>query len=269
MTRWPESFLILALFLSLSACVPRPSPSPVVDGVPLPRSAEDILAAFDRRWQKLDEIRSLARVTVTSREGRFSTRQTFLWHRPSLLRFDTVSLFGQPTMTVVADATRISVYYPAQGTFFQGIATATNLARFIGLPLAPADIVHLLTGYIRPGAETPITDIRVQADNTAYLLRFLQPGRGLVQDAWVEPGQWLPTRVVRYTAPTLPIIDILYSDFRPLAEDLPFPFQLVIWLPRTDTEIRIQLLSVEFNPGLALTVFQLSPPEGMPISPLE
>jgi outer membrane lipoprotein-sorting protein len=269
MTCWRDVLLVLSLLLSMVACASRlPQPS-VVNG-PLPgRSVEAILAPFDRRWQRLEEVRALARVTVTSRQGRLSARQTFLWRRPSLIRLDTISLFGQPTMTVVADATRVSIYDSSQGTFFQGPATAANLARFTGLPLTPEDIAPLLTGDIRPSPGTPSPDIRVQADGGTYLLRFLHPRGGLLQDAWVAPGQWLPTRVVRYGAQTLPIIDILYSDFRPVTEDVLFPFELHIWLRRTETEIRIQFLSVDLNPALPLSIFQLSPPAGTPIVPLE
>lgn len=269
MTRWREVLFALSLLLSMIACAPRLHQPPVADGVLPTRAAEDILAPFDRRWQRLEEVRTLARVSVTSQQGRFSARQTFFWQRPSLIRLDSVSLFGQLTMTVVADATRVSIYDPSQGTFLQGPSTAANLARFIGIPLATEDLAHLLTGYIRPGPEVPITAIHVQTDDRTYLLRFLQPGGGLLQDAWVDPSQWLPTRVVRYGAHTLPVIDILYSDFRVLAESLSFPFQLVIWLPRTDTEIRLQFLSVDLNPGLPRSVFQLLPPEGTPIMPLE
>jgi outer membrane lipoprotein-sorting protein len=269
MTRRREVLLALLLLLSMMACAPRFHQPPAVDGVLPTRSAEDILAPFDQRWQRLEEVRALARVSVTSQQGRFSTRQTFLWHRPSLIRLDTVSLFGQPTMTVVADATQVSIYDPSQGTFFRGPSSTANLARFIGLPLATEDLAHLLTGYIRPGPGAPIAGIHVQADDGTYLLRFLHPGGGLLQDAWVDPSQWLPTRVVRYGPHTLPVLDILYGDFRILAESIAFPFRLAIWLPRTDTEILIQFLDVDLNPGLPLSVFQLSPPEGTPIVPLE
>jgi outer membrane lipoprotein-sorting protein len=102
-----------------------------------------------------------------------------------------------------------------------------------------------------------------------YLLRFLGSGEGLIQDAWVDPDQWLPRRVVRYIPPDVPAVDVAYSDFRPLTETFPFPYALTIWLPHVETEVRIQFLTVELNSGLSASLFHLSPPEGARIIPLE
>ncbi len=259
----------LPLLLSMVACATRPpAPGPSRGSLPTTTPAA-ILAPFDRRWQMVEELRALARLSVTSAQGRYSTRQTLLWHRPTLLHLDTLSLFGQPTMTLSADAERIAIYYPQQGTFFQGPATATNLARFTGLPLDVEDAAYLLTGYIRPSSKYAEAEPSLQTDDGAYLLRFLHQRRELIQDVWVEPGQFLPTRVVRYTDHAVPAVDVQYSDFRPLTATFPFPFQLVIWLPRVEMEVRVQFLSVDLNPGLNPEVFQLSPPEGVRVVPLE
>ena len=259
----------LPLLLSVVACATRP-PAPEPSRVSPPTTTPAaILASFDRRWQIVEELRALARLSMTSAQGRYSTRQTLLWHRPTLLHLDMLSLFGQPTMTLSADAERIAVYYPQRGTFFQGPATATNVARFTGLPLDVEDAVYLLTGYIRPGSKYAEAEPSLQIDDGAYLLRFLHQRRQLIQDVWVEPGQFLPTRVVRYTDRAIPAIDVQYSDFRPLTATFPFPFQLVIWLPRLEMEVRVQFLSVDLNPGLNPEVFQLLPPEGVRVVPLE
>ena len=260
---------VLPLLLSLVACATRPLASgPSRASLPTTTAAA-ILASFDRRWQMVEELRALARLSVTSAQGRYSTRQTVLWHRPTRLRLDTLSLFGQPTMTLSADAERVAIYYPHQGVFFQGPATATNLARFIGLPLDVEEAAYLLTGYIRPGSKYPQAEPALQIDNGSYLLRFLRQGQELIQDVWVEPGQFLPTRMVRYTDHARPAVDVQYSDFRPLTATFPFPFQLVIWLPRVEMEVRVQFLSVDLNPGLHPEVFQLLPPEGVRVTPLE
>ena len=259
----------LPLLLGLVACATRPpAPGPSRGALPTTTAAA-ILASFDRRWQMVEELRALARLSVTSAQGRYSTRQTMLWHRPTRLRLDTLSLFGQPIMTLSADAEHVAIYYPPQGVFFQGPATATNLARFIGLPLDVEDAAYLLTGYIRPGSKYAQAEPALQIDDGSYLLRFLHQRQELIQDVWVEPGQFLPKRVVRYTDHALPAVDVQYSDFRPLTPRFPFPFQQVIWLPRVEMEVRVQFLSVDLNPGLRPELFQLLPPEGVRITPLD
>jgi hypothetical protein len=172
-------------------------------------------------------------------------------------------------MTLVADPARASIYYPQQGTFFEGPATAATFARFIGLPLETEAIAPLLMGYIRPSPAQAASTLYLQDDAGMYLLRFLGKAGELIQDVWVDPEQLLPRRALRYAPRATPAVDIAYSDFRPLAETFPFPHALVIWLPRVETEVRMQFLTVDLNPSLSPSVFHLSPPEGVPVVPLE
>jgi outer membrane lipoprotein-sorting protein len=231
-------------------------------------SPEDILAVFDQRWQHAESLRAVARVTVTSAQGRYSTRQTFLWQRPALLRLDTLGLFGQPVMSLVANSDQVSIYYPAEGNFFQGPASAETFARVIGLPLEVAEFGPLLLGYIRPVPGEQVAAVSLQADGGLYLLRFLDGRGSLIQDAWVEPEPLLPMRVLRYTAGGVGAVDIAYSEIKPLADTFPVPHSLAIWLPQVETEVRIQLLAMDLNPVLSPVVFQLSPQAGGLIRPL-
>jgi outer membrane lipoprotein-sorting protein len=269
MNRLQASALAFLLLVGIVACATYPPAHEPVSRLLPTTSPESILALFDGRWQLAEDLRALARVSILSAQGRYSTRQTFLWRRPALLRLDTVSLFGQPIMTLVADLAQASIYAPQDNTFFQGPAAAATLARFIRLPLDPEAVAPLLMGYIRPSPAQRVSTIDLQTDEDMYLLRFLGRGGELIQDAWVDPDQLLPKRVLRYTPGDVPAINIAYSDFRPLTEALPFPHTLVIWLPREETEVRIQFLTVDLNPGLSAALFHLSPQEGARIVPLE
>jgi outer membrane lipoprotein-sorting protein len=269
MTQWRAGVLALFLCVSCVACATRPTPRESV-GHSLPGIApEALLASSDERWQRAEAVRALAHVSMASAQGRYSTRQTFFWRRPAYLRLDSVSLFGQSTMSLVADAARASVYYPQQATFFQGPATAATLARFIGLPLDVEDVAPLLMGSLRPPPAHQVATIYLQTHEGMPLLRFLGTDGTLIQDVWVDPDQLLPKRTIRYTSLGLPAVDISYSDFRPIGEGFPFPFELTIWVPRVETEVHIQFLTVDLNPSLAPSVFQLSPPAGVRAVPLE
>jgi outer membrane lipoprotein-sorting protein len=260
--------LALLLLVGMVSCVPHPPlhgplGQPVTDISP-----QAILASFDQRWELVTDLRALARVSATSAQGRHSTRQTFLWRRPALLRLDILSLFGQLSMSLVADAAQASIYYPAEGTFYQGPPSAATLARVLGLPLDVDEVAPLVMGYIRPSPAQQVSALYLQDDEGIHLLRFLGVGGQLIQDAWIDPDQLLPRRVLRYTPHGTTAVDIAYSDFRPLTEGFPVPHALAIWLPHVEMGVRIQFLTVELNPGLSPAVFQLSPPAGIPIHPL-
>ena len=265
---WRAGVLAFLLVVGVGACTPRHSLREPIIQPAADISPEGILALFDQRWQLAESLRAVARVTVTSAQGRYSTRQTFLWRRPALLRLDTLSLFGQPVMSLVADAVQASIYYPTEGAFFQGPASAGTLARVVGLPLDVEEVAPLLMGYIRPAPAQQVSTIYLQADESMFLLRFRDGEGGLIQDAWVDPDQLLPRRVLRYTQRGLATVDIAYSDVRLLTETFPAPHALAIWLPHAEMEVRIQFLTVDLNPALSPAVFHLSPPAGMLIRPL-
>ena len=171
-------------------------------------------------------------------------------------------------MSLVADSVQASIYYPAEGTFFQGPASAGTFERVIGLPLEAAEFAPLLMGYIRPGPGQQVATTSLQVDESLFLLRFLDAEGGVIQDAWVDPEHLLPKRVRRYTAGGHAAVDIAYSQIRLLAETFPAPHVLAIWLPHVETEVRIQFLAVDLNPPLSPTAFQLTPPEGGLMRPL-
>lgn len=260
---------MLAALLSLLGCAKPVHRLPPTEANLPPPSPASLLLPLDRHWQLVKVVRAMARLTVTSPQGRHTTRQTFLWQRPTPLRLDIIGILGQPAMTLVADKQRLAVYYPQQGIVVQGPATAANLMRFTGLPLDAEEVAHLLVGDVHPVSSQAEADILVQHDHGAYLVRFLKQSGELFQDVWIEPDQGLASRVVRYTAHASPVVDVSYADFRRLTEDVWFPFQVVVWLPRVETELRLQFLTVDLNPDLPHTVFELSPPTGVRVVPLE
>jgi outer membrane lipoprotein-sorting protein len=264
-----DAVLAFLLLVGAVSCMPRPPLSEPASRSATDTSPERILTSFDQRWELAADLRALARVSATSAQGRYSTRQTLLWRRPALLRLDALSLFGQPSMSLVADAAQVLIYYPAEGTFFQGPSSAATLARVIGLPLDVDEVVPLLMGYIRPSPAHQVSALYLQTDDGMHLLRFAGVEGRLIQDAWVDPEQLLPRRVLRYTAQGTTAVDIVYSDFRHLTDTFPASHALAIWLPQAETEIRIQFLTVELNPGLSPALFQLSPPAGVRIHPLQ
>jgi outer membrane lipoprotein-sorting protein len=208
------------------------------------------------------------RVSLTSPQGRYSTRQTFLWRRPASIRLETFSPFGQPLMSFVAEREGAAIYYPQQGTFFQGPASATILTRLIGLPLDAAEVAPLLVGSLPTSLIERTAALYQQVDAGLYLLRFLDGQGRLRQDLWVDPEPLLPQRSIRYASAAVPAVDIAYSDFRRIA-DVPFPFEVRLWVPDAESDIRLQYLNVELNPDLPAEVFQLSPPAGVQVVPLE
>jgi outer membrane lipoprotein-sorting protein len=260
--------VLICFLLGLGACTLDRTWRAPVTPPSANTSPEILLASLAQRWQGVEALRALARVSVTSAQGHYSTRQTFLWRRPAFLRLDTLSFFGQPMMSLVANRAQTSIYYPVEGTFFQGPTSPATLARVIGLPLDVGEVAPLLLGDTRPSPTQPVAATYLQTDEAMYLLRFVGVGGGLIQDAWVDPDQLLPRRAVRYTQHGTTAVDIAYSDFRRLAGSLSVPHALAIWLPHTETEVRVHFLMVDINPGLSPAVFQLSPPTGVQISPL-
>jgi outer membrane lipoprotein-sorting protein len=102
------------------------------------------------------------RVAVTAVRGRARlktglselwVREAVLVRRPDAIRIDVLSPFGL-ALAVGVQGDLLWAYPPARGARYEGRATPANLVRFLGTPIAVADVVDVLLGV--PPAREPV-----------------------------------------------------------------------------------------------------------------
>lgn len=131
--------LLPLLFVALAGCgrLPRPT-HPIAEpttALEAQRASLDSLGAFR------------AEARIDQREGARRIRGTVLMivERPDRVRFDALTRLGAAA-TLTSDGERFALLDLREGRFFVGESCAENVARALGVAIAPAELVRFLVG---------------------------------------------------------------------------------------------------------------------------
>jgi outer membrane biogenesis lipoprotein LolB len=138
-------FLSLIL-LCLSACARLPT-APVGER-PVVQSAPDLLKQLETRANEIQSLRAKGQVAVVSPQKNYSGNALLTEYKPSLLRVDVLSFWGQPVVVFLTNDQEIKFMVYPESKLYRGPATTTNLSRFIPLPVSIKDFMAILTGRI-------------------------------------------------------------------------------------------------------------------------
>jgi hypothetical protein len=119
-----------------------------------PATASTLLETLAARRAAVTSLRARARVRA-GLSGLW-VREALLVRRPDAIRIDVLSPFGL-ALAVGVQRGLVWAYPRGEGTRYEGPATPANLGRFLGAPVAVADIVDVLLGVppAREPAERP------------------------------------------------------------------------------------------------------------------
>lgn len=134
-----RAFAIVVGTLLLVGCGRPPRPTyPIED----PDRALRLLTSMRRT---LFGLQAEARVEQRGSEGRIRGTVLLMVVSPASVRFDVLTQFG-PAATLTSDGETFELLDQREGTFLEGPACPSNIARFLGVALAPADVTRLLLG---------------------------------------------------------------------------------------------------------------------------
>jgi hypothetical protein len=131
--------ICFALLFVAAGCGRLPRPSfPIAD-------ASDALRVQRIALEPLTAFRAEAR--IDQREGARRIRGTVLMivERPDRVRIDAMTRLGAAA-TLTSDGERFALLDLREGRFFVGESCASNVARALGVAIAPAELVRFLVG---------------------------------------------------------------------------------------------------------------------------
>lgn len=163
--RLARASMVAALAMSAAACAGRFRPAP-----------PGALAAL----QQVPTYSAVLHVSVRGPELRGRTGAIVAWRRPSDLRVEVAGPGGARLLAVARDG-RLTAVFPADRAVFRSAASAEAFADLLGIHLAPADVIDLLTG-------TPPAGVReYRADWGPAVPRRVE--------ASLADGAWLKVRI--------------------------------------------------------------------------
>lgn len=172
-------FLVfLAWFFALPGCTAFVVP-PDVERVAIPCGASVAPTPLS------DTYAARTSLDIRTPRGRIPLTVALVFRYPDLLRIESLPPIGPTDFLLVADGTTLAAYFPIQGKYYTGKATAGNLSRFLPVSFSPRDIVSLLMGRAPTLPEKGAT-VNAVADGLLCRIDEKLPG-GKTRSSWIDP----------------------------------------------------------------------------------
>jgi hypothetical protein len=239
---------LLAAIL-VAGCAPRRSAQLL-----RPTTAEELLASLATRRSAVTSLRARAR--VRSRLAGVGSREAVLVQRPAAVRIDVMHPFGLAIALGAQDGL-LWAYRPGEGTRYEAPATADNVSRLLGAPVAVADVVDVLLGVppARRAAGTP------SLSTTGGEYRVTLPIVAGVQTLRFA-GDTLNLLGAEEVRPDGTVLRVAFGDYRD-----GFPHAIQVAAPASNGAMELALDAVEPNAAIDPALF--APPPAPRVEPLD
>ncbi len=221
----------------------------------VPTSAAALTEALADRRGAVSSLR--ARAHVRSGLARVWTREAVVVRRPSGVRIDVLSPFGL-TLALGTEGSVLWAFRPGDATRYEGPASAANMARFLGTPIAIADLVDILLGV--PPLRRTVGDptLALTRDRQYRLDQVVEGGE---QRLWFTPDTHVLTRVEELRDGTV----ALQAGFAAYQDG--FPRQLELAVPGVGAAVTLVYDTVALNAPIDDVLF--APPAATRVLPLD
>lgn len=226
---------------------------------------EDADLLFQRVTEAQANVLSLqgdAKLRVESPQGSGTLSMYVALSRPGLIHFETFDFFNRPVASLTANPERFGLYQTEGNTWYEGPASPQNISRFLPVVLPSGELVAVMLGqvpFIPPERKT----LSLDRDEGVYVLTLY---RGQATQVLHVHTKYL--RVVRSEVRGVPAYDLAFDDFEQ-KEALVFPRKVKLLVDRAHTSLEVRYTDVTLNGALDLTLFELAPPEGAKVVPVD
>jgi outer membrane lipoprotein-sorting protein len=216
---------------------------------------------------KLQSLRGMADVDITSPHGALHARTALVLQHPGLLRLEALSPLGQTVMLFTADHQYLSLYMPGEGKFFRGNPSPETLFALLGLPLELPMMTTFLRGRVPLGmpeaSHLKVTSLNDQSYQLHTL--FSTSPSSVQREVIIDKRTFSPQQYREYTASGMLILEVRYDQFRSV-DNIFIPFHQQIRFPTAEVTAEIEILRTSLNIEVTADLFQLIPPRKIPIT---
>lgn len=243
------------LIACIGCALPPPSPPAVMPSAP----AEEILkGGLYGRVAQDAVLRSKARFTAKSEEGRFSTGIVLLAKRPGNLRIEFLSAMGLPEMVLTANRKNLKIFAVRDQKFYIGPADQ-DLSRFFPVYLSAREAVALILGIPPAVPGGAVSILKSRMENNLYRID-LGAGSGTGQSLWLDP-EHLHLLKIEKSAGGETLYSAEFKDYRNVnGTVLPGRIDISFDRPKP-VELTLRFSESELEKG-AEEEFDIEPPEG-------
>ncbi len=213
-------------------------------------------------------LRAKAKVDQWTRKGRIKLRVFMLATARGQLRFEAVSPFDTPLVTLTSDGTRFASIDHKHDVFYRGPAKACNIARVFGLALPPREVSRTLTGGT-PVIPHERATLRWDRCEGAEVLTLVG-SEGRTQRIWLRKrgGKWQVLRSEVRDGDKKVVFELRFDNFRRI-QGRWIPWEIKVEQPQRKADLIIRYQKLELGVKIPDAAYQLRVPAGLPVRVLD
>lgn len=244
-----HTLAVVLVLIGMAGCAARQAaaPSPTLP----PENAASSLADRNRL---LTSLQTPAIMDYSGPSGHLKAREQLIARRPASLRVEAMSPLGI-ALIVAADDAQIAVFNPSNNTLMRGAASATTLARFTRIPMAPAQAVQLLLGLAPDNSILTTAPSSFRTEGDMRVLSYAGAG-GADYELGFSGGQLALVRA--RDAAGQATYEVYYTNYRDIGA-MKFPFEIEARFFASATTIKFHYLNPLIDRQIADSTFVLSP----------
>jgi len=237
----------------LMSCQTAP---PVVDTSPIvPLSPTEILQTLLQRQSEFKDLKSFVKTTVRTPKLNQTLRQTLIIQEGRAIRFDTLSLLGQPLAVLVVEDQDVLFYDTGKSRLYSGVAVWDMMIQVFGTVIDFGKYIRILSGQI-PGLETlQIKEVRLLAEPLHYQIEAWDP---VLQERLLihlDARTLAPTDLWKWRGDQ--IILIVHWQHHKEVNGRLFPHKIQLLRDNGRDELLIQFKAPQINQGVPADAFKL------------
>jgi hypothetical protein len=240
------------LLIVLCGCPPPPVARPY----PPPR-AEELLQALENRRDKLVSLRAEGRADEMGQGAeRVKVTVNVLVAKGGRLRLEAESPLGGAVATLVTDGAEFQLLDARNNRFLVGRAEPCNVARLVGVELAPEQVMSVLSGSA-PIEGTPAGVSWDSSHGGRDVLTLKTPDGG-TETLWLSNRLWDVAAAERKDASGKTLWAVVHEDFEDVG-GFRLPKHTWVDQPARKADVKIRWRDRQPNPPLKEGVFHLEP----------
>lgn len=228
------------------------------------------LADQEARRHTWRSLKAEARVTQWGASGRIRGTVLLFLEQPNRVRFDVMTAVG-PVAVLTSDGARFQLSDLRRGTFLEGETCPHNIARLLGISVAPEQVLLLLTG------DTLVLEHAtrsMQCRDGFYVITLADEDGSTQEIAYSIPADDLDKpaadqrltlrRSTRFGPGGDKLWEATYDEYADVdGRSFPMRVRFVDEVDGADTEVRVRSLSVD--PKVPTEAFTQRPAAGMTV----
>jgi hypothetical protein len=235
--------------------------------IPLPCPSE-ILEQISRKDLLNKDVKGLARITVQSTDGKYSTACAIILRFPNALRVETLPPIGPPNLFLAINGESLKVYLPGKEVFYIGKTTADNISRFLPFPLEAKEIIPILLGGLPPDFQPNGASLKINADNELYRVDVFFNGKR-IRSACVDPSSGELKKIELLEPDGGMIYSAKLEDYR-MINGISLPQSVELRFGALEVSIlRVRYSDLQLFPGEDAALYDLEIPSGIKPTPLD